>query len=110
MALNVQNGKLYALDTHNTLYTVDMITGALTQVATLSAPPLDEWSSAPEFRTLAIDDEGNFYTINSGGSTTAFLYRFTLEAMDTPELLGKPVYTEELEYSCGGSDNGKNSA
>ena len=36
MALNVQNGKLYALDTHNTLYTVDMITGALTQVATLS--------------------------------------------------------------------------
>ncbi len=27
MALNVQNGKLYALDTHNTLYTVDMITG-----------------------------------------------------------------------------------
>ena len=79
MALNVQNGKLYALDTHNTLYTVDMITGALTQVATLSAPPLDEWSSAPEFRTLAIDDEGNFYTINSGGSTTAFLYRFTLD-------------------------------
>ena len=79
MALNVQDGKLYALDTHNILYTVDMITGALTQVATLSAPPLDEWSSAPEFRTLAIDDEGNFYTINSGGSTTAFLYRFTLD-------------------------------
>ena len=68
MALNVQNGKLYALDTHNTLYTVDMITGALTQVATLSAPPLDEWSSAPEFRTLAIDDEGNFYTVNYGAA------------------------------------------
>ncbi len=88
MALNFRDGKLYALDTHNTLYTIDRTTGKLTQVAVLSAPPLDEWSSAPEFRTLAIDDEGNFYTINSGGSTTAFLYRFTLEDVSDGAITG----------------------
>ena len=79
MALNFQDGLLYALDTNNTLYTVDRLSGQLTKVATLSAPPVDEWSSAPTFRTLAIDDAGHFYLVSSGGSSSAFLYRFTLQ-------------------------------
>ena len=91
MALNFQDGLLYALDTHNTLYTVDRLTGQLTKVATLSAPPVNEWSNAPEFRTLAIDDAGHFYMISTGGSTSAFLYRFTLQDVSDGAVTLAPV-------------------
>ena len=41
--------------------------------------------------TLACDEGGTFYSLSCDDNG---LYRFTLEAMDTPELLGKPVYTD----------------
>lgn len=80
MALNYQDEKLYALGSDNVLYTVDMITGALTKVAAISVSHPDPYSSGPyDLQTLAIDDDGNFYTVNYGGSSSAYLYQFTLE-------------------------------
>ncbi|MFR0734885.1 MAG: hypothetical protein ACLSHU_12540 [Oscillospiraceae bacterium] len=45
---------------------------------------------------MACDESGTFYSLSCDDNG---LYRFTLEAMDTPELLGKPVYTDMDEWT-----------
>ena len=80
MALNYRDDQLYALGSDNVLYTVDLVTGALTRVASITLTHPDPYSYGPyDLQTLAIDNEGNFYTINYGGSSSAYLYSFTLE-------------------------------
>lgn len=79
MALNNADSKLYAMDDNNTIYTVDFMTGALTQVATISiAHPKALAGSYLKLRALAIDDEGNFYSMSDGSTTNAYLFRWTL--------------------------------
>ena len=89
MAFNPADQKLYALGADNAVYTIDLYNGAMTKLYTVSiAGPsgTDETGSVRTFReenkkllTLAIDDEGNFYSVNNGDSSyqTVYLYKWT---------------------------------
>lgn len=67
MALNYVDGKLYAMDDNNTIYTVDFMTGALTQVATITiVTPNGKHRQLPKLRALAIDNDGTFYSHQCG--------------------------------------------
>ena len=76
MAFNYTDSTLYAIDNLGLLYTVDLVTGALTEVALIESGTLT-------FNVLAIDDDGTFYTANKGNNSTAAssaaLYTFTLD-------------------------------
>jgi lactocepin len=85
MAFNYRDKQLYVLGNNNKLYTMDLVTGALTEFARLAAAD----SASANFNALAIDDDGNFYTANYGGSSAAKLYKFTLDALEMVEI---PVY------------------
>lgn len=79
MAFNYQDKKLYALDKANTIYTVDMLTGEMVKVAEITiVNPRSSSSSYRKLTMLAIDDNGNFYSTNYGGTGYTFLYRYTL--------------------------------
>lgn len=79
MAYNYKDGKLYALDDTNTIYTVDTISGAMEKVATISVTnPKSTSANYKTLAALAIDDDGNFYAVNHGSSSYSFLYTFTL--------------------------------
>lgn len=92
MAYNQKDGKLYFLTNFvsvpgdyriaklgNTLYTVDYVNGEITKVAdiTVTHPTLDETSTSKALRTLAIDNDGNFYSVNNATSSTAYLFKWT---------------------------------
>ena len=80
MALNYVDGKLYAMDDNNTIYTVDFMTGALTQVATITiVNPKGSTGNYLKLRALAIDNDGTFYSINDGSTTSTYLYKWTLD-------------------------------
>ena len=88
LAFNYADGKLYALDEHNTFYTVDLYTGEMTKVVeiTLVNPYLDYkgWTmgSYMNISMMTIDDEGKFYFANAGIPQSSFLYSFTLDQVE----------------------------
>ncbi len=81
LAYNRQNKTLYAIGSRGIFYTVDLGTGALTQAFTVTVTyekaPAD--ASYKNLTRLAIDDEGNFYSVNYGNQNNAFLFTWTLE-------------------------------
>ena len=80
MAFNYADKKLYALDKSNNLYTIDLISGEMERIASITIiNPKNSSSTYLKLTMLAIDDEGNFYAVNAGGSSYTFLYRFTLQ-------------------------------
>lgn len=79
MAFNYADNKMYALDDSNTIWTVDLTSGAMTKVCEISITnPKSTGASYKVLRALAIDDEGNFYSVNHGSGSYNFLYRWTL--------------------------------
>ena len=83
MAFNYRDKQLYVLGNNNKLYTMDLVTGALTECARLAA----SGAASANFNALAIDDDGNFYTANNGGSSAAKLYKFTLADLEMVEIV-----------------------
>lgn len=80
MAFNYADKKLYALDKHNNLYTIDLFTGYMEQIANITIiNPRSNSASYRKLTMLTIDDMGNFYAVNSGGTGYTYLYRFTLK-------------------------------
>ena len=91
MAFNTADGQLYALGADNTVYTIDLYTGVMTEQYTISIvgpTGTNEMGSTKSFHdenkkllTLAIDDEGNFYSVNNGNSdgSRVYLYSWTAE-------------------------------
>ena len=91
MAFNTADGQLYALGADNTVYTIDLYTGVMTEQYTISIvgpTGTNEMGSTKSFNdenkkllTLAIDDEGNFYSVNNGNSdgSRVYLYSWTAE-------------------------------
>ena len=86
MAYNYQDGKLYALDDNNTVYTVDLMTGELTAAFTVTVTNPKVTSSSASYEkykklaNLAIDDDGNFYGVTFGNYTYySFLYQWSME-------------------------------
>ena len=78
MAFNYADKKLYALDKHNNLYTIDLYSGQMEQIANITiVNPRSNAASYLKLTMLAIDNSGNFYAVNSGGTGYTFLYRFT---------------------------------
>ncbi len=78
MAFNYADKKLYALDKSNRLYTIDLYSGEMEQVASITiVNPRNNSDSYRKLTMLTIDDDGNFYVVNSGGTGYTFLYRFT---------------------------------
>ncbi len=92
MAFNTSDNKLYALMKDNSIYTIDLYTGALEKQYTISISGpegANENGVTKSFSeenmkllTLAIDDEGNFYSVNNGDSTYQCVYLYTWNADD----------------------------
>lgn len=78
LAMNYADGKLYALDGSNCLYTVDLITGQLPLACTLTVTNPNVQGNlgvCGNLVALAIDDAGNFYAVNkANGYKESFLY------------------------------------
>ena len=85
MAMNYADGKLYAMGQANgdstnyemTIYTVDLITGKFDAQYTVKViNPYSQNKTRTKLSGLAIDDDGNFYTVNYGAAAQTFLYKF----------------------------------
>ena len=92
MAFNTTDGRLYVLMNDNSIYTMDLYTGALEKQYTVSIVG-PEGANAEgvvksfsdenkKLLTLTIDDEGNFYAINNGDSTWQRVYLYSWSADD----------------------------
>ncbi len=123
MAYNYADGQLYVMDNYNNIYTMDLLSGQLTfQYHVQIHHPQDytEYgyygTTAYEntylvLRQLAVDEEGNFYSVNNHSSgNSLFLFRWTNEdAVDgvvelnpavgtLDEESGEMVYTSLMDY------------
>ncbi len=90
MTFNAADGKLYALHgSSNTIYSIDLVTGALTSEYTVSiAQPEGRTNFTAEnyeLLTLTCDGEGNFYAVNDGNSTYQKLYLYSWSAEDVAD-------------------------
>ncbi len=81
MAFNYADKTMYVLDAANTIWAMDVLTCELTRVGsiTVNNPVTGSANSQKRIMGLTIDDNGNFYMVNWGGPTQAFLYTFTLD-------------------------------
>lgn len=112
LAFNYADGKLYALDEHNTFYTVDLYTGEMTKVVeiTLVNPYLDYkgWTmgSYMNISMMTIDDEGKFYFANAGIPQSSFLYSFTLDQVEDGKIYDllpiNNAWDGVIGYHCAG--------
>ncbi len=119
MAFNVKDSKLYLLTNHlsdttrgtisssntsNALYTVDYVNGEITKVAdiTVAHPTILETSTSTVLRTLAIDNDGNFYAVNNATSTAAYLFKWTAADVADGKLTVSAAFpTTKLVSSSG---------
>ena len=115
MAFNTQNNTMYVLTnniadvtrgtinteaTGNKLYTLDLVTGEMTKVADITVEhPTSDSASCQSLRTLAIDDNGNFYSVNSGSGSSVFLFQWTLDEVADGALTATAV--SESQYLVG---------
>ena len=74
LAYNYANDTLYALGDDNQVYSVDLITGEMTLVVTVTLP--DTTAAANK---MAIDADGTFYVACTGSGNNAKLFKFALE-------------------------------
>ena len=82
LAYSTSNGKLYALVNGNTVYSVDLTTGALTKEFTVSLTfPGAVTDVNRNLLAMTIDDEGNFYAVNNGDANfrNVYLFRWNLD-------------------------------
>ncbi len=85
MAFNYADNTMYLLYEGNKICSMDVNTGEISEVLTLTVTnpvldPADEDNAEYfELKDLAIDDEGNFYSMNTGDDTNVYLYRFSPE-------------------------------
>ena len=105
MAFNPADGQIYGVAYNDeglsTLYTVEPLTGAVTEVGTVGL----------DTNTLACDPDGTFYCNEFG---TSKVYSFTLETMDAPVYMlettneyGEPFTTMGLQAMEYNAENGK---
>ena len=117
MAYNQKDGKLYFLTNFvtaaggysiakvgNTLYTVDYVNGEITKVAdiTVEHPTLDATSTSTALRTLAIDNDGNFYSVNDATNSAAYLFKWTAADVADGKLTVSAAFPTTLLYSSYG--------
>ncbi len=95
MAFNYADNKMYAVGDNSIVYTMNLLTGELTQAFTMSLynPANSSSATFKKLQGLAIDSEGNFWGINSGKSSYAtFLYKWTASDIVDGAVTGlKPV-------------------
>ena len=117
MAYNQKDGKLYFLTNFvtaaggysidkvgNTLYTVDYVNGDIAKVAdiTVDHPTLDATSTSTALRTLAIDNDGNFYSVNDATNSAAYLFKWTAADVADGKLTVSAAFPTTLLYSSYG--------
>ena len=90
LAFNYADGKLYALDSSSTIWTVDLETLVMTRVTTIelyfpfTLGFADTINGVDLPGMMAIDDEGTFYLVNRGSAqTNGYLFSFTAEDIGT---------------------------
>ena len=79
MAYNYADGKLYAMGSDSTVYSIGLIDGEFTREFTVQ---IEHESSSADYKwlsRLAIDDEGTFYSINNSPKSYSYLYKWTAE-------------------------------
>ena len=91
MAYNPQDGKVYGVDEKSQLVTIDRLTAEVEVVGTLGVVT----------NTLACDENGTFYCNGYGYQT---VYSFTLDTLDTPQLLVEKLdsyskYVQSMEIN-----------
>lgn len=111
IAFNVENKTLYLLTNHlsdtsrgtiasvgNALYTVDYVTGEIVKVAdiTVDHPTLASTSTSAVLRTLAIDNDGNFYSANNATSTAGRIFTWTVDDIVDGEVTVAPISASGL--------------
>lgn len=100
LAYSYKDGKLYALDDSNTIYSIDVVTGVMTKEFTVSITnPRSTGATYKVLRAMTIDDEGNFYAVNHGSGMYPFLYKWTLgDVVDGAITDLAPVVNESTGY------------
>ena len=117
MAFNVQDGKLYVLTNTvsalgsysiatqgNKLYTVDYVNGEIEKVADITISHSN--SGYRTLRTLAIDNDGTFYSVNTGSNTNVYLYKWTLDNIKNGVISNLKPATSTMR-DCDLNDDGK---
>ncbi len=101
MAYNYTNGILYALGDKNTVFRVNLSTGELTEdyKVSITCPADGTDDNNTVLVTLAIDDEGNFYSVNSGYSVSAGGFTKTVK--------GNPQWTFLYKWGAENIENGE---
>lgn len=106
MAYNRKDGKLYALDNQNNIYTVELLTGVMEKAFSVSitnpkATPA-QFDTFKYLLSLAIDADGNFYSVNRSTSNLySFLYRWTLDDVVDGEIVDLPPIVNEADAYTG---------
>lgn len=98
MAMNYADGKLYVLDSYNTVWSLNPLTGEAVQEFTVVLA--DKSSFLGSLTTMAIDDEGTFYAANYGSPGTSDMYRWTLADVTQGEVSLTAVSPEETGIGC----------
>lgn len=120
MAFNVEDGKLYVLTNTvsalgsytiatqgNKLYAVDYVNGEIEKVADITISHSND--SYRTLRTLAIDNGGTFYAVNTGSGTNVYLYKWTLDTIKNGVISNlKPASSTMRE--CDLNNDGKTNA
>ena len=92
LCYNAQDGYLYGIVyIDNTVVRIDKLTGQAEVVGTFGA--------RGDMRTIACDDQGNFYAMTYDYGNATKLYKFTLDTIDAPTLLGSTGYITDWYQS-----------
>ena len=102
MAFNYRDNMLYALDEANNIYSVDLTSLAMTKVANVTLTnPRSTYADRLKLTMMTIDDNGNFYVVNSGNQIDAYLYRFTLDQVVEGKIVDLPPVVNDLTAQIG---------
>lgn len=95
LAYSSSDGKLYGIGVGNKIYSIDLLTAQTALICTLTVTnPKTKAANNLRLRTLAIDDDGNFYSTNdTTASANSFLYRWTTEQMSAGTLTLAPAFS-----------------
>ncbi len=77
MAYNYADGKLYAMGSDSTVYSIGLIDGEFTKEFTVQIQHESSSASYKWLSRLAIDDEGTFYSVNNSPKSYSYLYKWT---------------------------------